>query len=76
MVRQKNSGFVIAMFEVVLCQIYLVRNFTHVSRKGSMYLNNIIAIIGGGLMGFSKVARSYEMLIAGRLVIGISAGKI
>lgn len=41
-----------------------------------MNLNNMIAIIGGGLMGFSKVAHSYEMLIAGTLVIGISAGKI
>lgn len=36
--------------------------------------NNIFAIIGALLEGFSKMSNSYEMLIAGRLFIGINCG--
>ncbi|MCI4374701.1 hypothetical protein PGIGA_G00008900 [Pangasianodon gigas] len=43
-------------------------------RCKSMLLCNILALIGGGLMGLSKVSRSYEMVILGRLVIGIFCG--
>jgi predicted MFS family arabinose efflux permease len=39
-----------------------------------MLRNNLLNLIGGGLMFFSDQAKSYEMLIAGRLVIGICAG--
>ncbi|XP_039267945.1 solute carrier family 2, facilitated glucose transporter member 1-like [Styela clava] len=43
-------------------------------RKKSLLLNNILAFIGAGLMGFSKLASSYGMLIAGRFVIGLNNG--
>ncbi|XP_060777617.1 solute carrier family 2, facilitated glucose transporter member 3 [Neoarius graeffei] len=43
-------------------------------RRKSMLLCNILALIGGGLMGLSSVARSHEMVIIGRLVIGIFCG--
>ena len=44
-------------------------------RKKAMMLNNILVWIGSALMGLSKVAHSYEMLIVGRFIIGIHAGK-
>ncbi|KAF7708302.1 solute carrier family 2, facilitated glucose transporter member 3 [Silurus meridionalis] len=43
-------------------------------RPKAMLLCNILALIGGGLMGLSYVSRSYEMVIIGRLVIGIFCG--
>lgn len=43
-------------------------------RKGGLLLNNIFAIVAAVLFGFCKMANSYEMLIAGRFVIGINNG--
>uniref|UniRef100_A0A8C7G2T3 Solute carrier family 2 member 3a n=1 Tax=Oncorhynchus kisutch TaxID=8019 RepID=A0A8C7G2T3_ONCKI len=43
-------------------------------RKLSMFLVNILAVFGGLLMGFSTICSSYEMVIAGRLVIGLFCG--
>lgn len=39
-----------------------------------MFLVNCLAVIGGLLMGFSTLCSSYEMVIAGRLVIGLFCG--
>ena len=39
-----------------------------------MFLNNIPMIIGSLLLGLSYNAHSYEMLIAGRFVIGVACG--
>lgn len=39
-----------------------------------MFIVNSLAVIGGLLMGFSTVCSSYEMVIAGRLVIGLFCG--
>lgn len=43
-------------------------------RKKSLLWNNITAFLAAGLMGFSKLASSYEMLIIGRFVIGLNNG--
>uniref|UniRef100_A0A3B4YNZ2 Solute carrier family 2, facilitated glucose transporter member 5 n=1 Tax=Seriola lalandi dorsalis TaxID=1841481 RepID=A0A3B4YNZ2_SERLL len=43
-------------------------------RRKSMLINNILALIGGGLMGLSTLSRSFEMVIVGRLVIGVFCG--
>ncbi|XP_068615838.1 solute carrier family 2, facilitated glucose transporter member 3 [Brachionichthys hirsutus] len=43
-------------------------------RRKSMMLANILALLGGGLMGLSSLARSYEMVIIGRLIIGVFCG--
>lgn len=43
-------------------------------RRRSMILVNSLAVIGGLLMGFSTICSSYEMVIAGRLVIGLFCG--
>ncbi|KAI9533163.1 Solute carrier 2, facilitated glucose transporter member 1 [Dissostichus eleginoides] len=47
---------------------------TKFGRRKSMLLANILAIIGGGFMGLSALARSYEMVIVGRLIIGVFCG--
>lgn len=39
-----------------------------------MLISNVLALVGGGLMGLSLVAQSYEMLIVGRLIIGAFCG--
>ncbi|KAM6936100.1 solute carrier family 2, facilitated glucose transporter member 3 [Lycodopsis pacificus] len=43
-------------------------------RIKSMLLANILAVLGGGLMGLSALSRSYEMVIIGRLIIGVFCG--
>lgn len=43
-------------------------------RRNSMLIVNLLAIAGGCLMGFSKIAESVEMLILGRLITGIFCG--
>ncbi|XP_026226358.1 solute carrier family 2, facilitated glucose transporter member 3 [Anabas testudineus] len=43
-------------------------------RRKSMLLSNVLALLGGGLMGFSSLAQSFEMVIVGRLVIGVFCG--
>ncbi|KAL7826287.1 hypothetical protein AOLI_G00314960 [Acnodon oligacanthus] len=43
-------------------------------RRKSMFLVNVLALIGGGLMGLCTLCSSFEMVIAGRLVIGLFCG--
>ncbi|KAG9328621.1 hypothetical protein JZ751_012747, partial [Albula glossodonta] len=43
-------------------------------RKNSMLIANVLAFISAALMGFSKLAGSFEMLIIGRLVVGLYSG--
>jgi len=43
-------------------------------RKGGLLLNNIFVLVSAALQGFSKTAGSYEMIIAGRFLIGINSG--
>ncbi|XP_051935096.1 solute carrier family 2, facilitated glucose transporter member 4-like [Hippocampus zosterae] len=43
-------------------------------RRKAMLINNLLAFMGGTLMGLSKLCRSFEMLILGRLVIGAYCG--
>lgn len=44
-------------------------------RKGTLLLNNIFSIVPAILMGCSEVAKSFEMIILSRLLVGICAGK-
>nr|XP_046238969.1 solute carrier family 2, facilitated glucose transporter member 1 [Scatophagus argus]XP_046238970.1 solute carrier family 2, facilitated glucose transporter member 1 [Scatophagus argus] len=43
-------------------------------RRNSMLMANVLAFIAAALMGFSKMAHSWEMLIAGRFVVGLYSG--
>ncbi|TRY96198.1 hypothetical protein DNTS_009399 [Danionella cerebrum] len=43
-------------------------------RRKSMIIVNVLALIGGGLMGLCTLCSSFEMIIAGRLVIGLFCG--
>lgn len=43
-------------------------------RRNSMLIVNLLAITGGCLMGFCKIAESVAMLILGRLIIGLFCG--
>uniref|UniRef100_A0A672ZT63 Solute carrier family 2, facilitated glucose transporter member 1-like n=1 Tax=Sphaeramia orbicularis TaxID=375764 RepID=A0A672ZT63_9TELE len=43
-------------------------------RRNSMLMANILAFIAAALMGFSKMADSWEMLIIGRFVVGLYSG--
>ncbi|XP_063173422.1 solute carrier family 2, facilitated glucose transporter member 1 [Candoia aspera] len=43
-------------------------------RRNSMLMSNSLAFIAAILMGFSKMAGSFEMLILGRFVVGIYSG--
>ena len=44
-------------------------------RKSSLIYNNILVFVAAALMGFAQTANSYEMLIVGRLIIGINCGQ-
>lgn len=43
-------------------------------RKGGLLRNNLLNFVAGGLLISSKFAKSYEMLIAGRFVVGLCCG--
>lgn len=45
-----------------------------VGRKKGILMNSSTVITASILFGFSKMAKSYEMIIAGRFVVGINAG--
>lgn len=43
-------------------------------RKGTLLINNIFAIVPAILMGVSKVAKAFELIIFSRVVVGVCAG--
>ncbi|XP_007493090.1 solute carrier family 2, facilitated glucose transporter member 5 isoform X1 [Monodelphis domestica] len=43
-------------------------------RKGTLLINNIFSIVPAILMGCSKVAKSFEIIIFSRIMVGICAG--
>ncbi|KAM8829545.1 solute carrier family 2, facilitated glucose transporter member 5 [Synchiropus picturatus] len=43
-------------------------------RKGTLLFNNIFSIVPAIMMGVSEVARSYEIIIVARFIVGICAG--
>ncbi|XP_076618377.1 solute carrier family 2, facilitated glucose transporter member 1 isoform X3 [Colletes latitarsis] len=43
-------------------------------RKGGLLLNNILVLLAVIFEGCAKTAKSYEMIIIGRFIIGINAG--
>uniref|UniRef100_A0A673LT16 Solute carrier family 2 member 1a n=1 Tax=Sinocyclocheilus rhinocerous TaxID=307959 RepID=A0A673LT16_9TELE len=45
-----------------------------VGLRNSMLIVNVLAFIAAALMGFSKLAESWEMLIIGRFIVGLYSG--
>uniref|UniRef100_A0A8C5MFY5 Solute carrier family 2, facilitated glucose transporter member 5 n=1 Tax=Leptobrachium leishanense TaxID=445787 RepID=A0A8C5MFY5_9ANUR len=45
-----------------------------IGRKGTLLLNNIFSIVPAILMGVSVVAKTFEIIIVSRFIIGICAG--
>ncbi|XP_054640099.1 solute carrier family 2, facilitated glucose transporter member 9 [Dunckerocampus dactyliophorus] len=43
-------------------------------RKGTLLVNNVFAVIAALLLTFGERARSFEMLIIGRFIIGVDSG--
>lgn len=43
-------------------------------RKGGLLINNILAIFSAILMGMAKMSGFWELLLVGRLLIGVNAG--
>ncbi|KAM6928022.1 solute carrier family 2, facilitated glucose transporter member 1 [Xenentodon cancila] len=62
-----SIGGIVSSFSVGL----FVNRF---GRRNSMLMANILAFIAAALMGFSKMASSWEMLICGRFVVGLYSG--
>ncbi|XP_078277213.1 solute carrier family 2, facilitated glucose transporter member 11-like [Rhinoraja longicauda] len=60
------GGFVGAQFAAVLTVRY--------GRKRSLLWNNLVAIASAFIMGFSKMARSFEMIVVGRFLYGVATG--
>ncbi|NXQ21608.1 GTR11 protein, partial [Peucedramus taeniatus] len=44
-------------------------------RKKSLLLNDVVLIAATLLTGFSRTAKSFEMILAGRFLEGIAAGR-
>ncbi|XP_016070039.1 PREDICTED: solute carrier family 2, facilitated glucose transporter member 7 [Miniopterus natalensis] len=43
-------------------------------RKGTLLINNVFAIVPAVLMGVSKVAKAFELIIFSRVLLGVCAG--
>lgn len=44
-------------------------------RKGTLLINNLFSIAAAVLMGTSELAKTFEVIILSRVVMGIFAGK-
>lgn len=47
---------------------------TKFGRKGTLIRSTVLVFVGGGLMGFSRLCGSPEMIIIGRFITGIHSG--
>ncbi|XP_048467657.1 solute carrier family 2, facilitated glucose transporter member 11-like, partial [Rhincodon typus] len=60
------GGLVGAQFAAALTLKY--------GRKKSLLCNDIVTIVAALIMGFSKMARSFEMIVVGRFLYGLNIG--
>lgn len=59
---------------VLLTPLVVLTLLPSLPRRNSMLMSNILAFLSAILMGFSKMALSFEMLILGRFIIGLYSG--
>ncbi|XP_043978347.1 solute carrier family 2, facilitated glucose transporter member 1a [Gambusia affinis] len=65
------SMFPLGGFLGALMVAPLVNNL---GRKGTLLFNNIFSIVPAIMMGCSEMAKSYELIIVARIIVGICAG--
>ncbi|KAG8434418.1 hypothetical protein GDO86_012695 [Hymenochirus boettgeri] len=78
-----DDGFLILLWSLTV-SLYPLGGFfgslmvgplvSKIGRKGTLLFNNIFSIVPAILMGTSVVAKTFEVIIASRLVVGICAG--
>ncbi|KAJ8379849.1 hypothetical protein SKAU_G00006270 [Synaphobranchus kaupii] len=86
---QERWGAELEVYQVTLIWTFIVSVFSlggltgaliagpmaiHFGRKKSLLLNNVFLLLSSTLAVFSRVARSFEMIILARLLVGINAG--
>ncbi|CAK6440567.1 unnamed protein product [Pipistrellus nathusii] len=66
----------VAMFPLggLLGSLLVGRLVDTCGRKGTLLINNIFAIVPAILMGVSKVAKAFELIILARVLLGVCAG--
>uniref|UniRef100_A0A3Q2PMV7 Solute carrier family 2 member 3b n=1 Tax=Fundulus heteroclitus TaxID=8078 RepID=A0A3Q2PMV7_FUNHE len=69
-------SFAVAIFSVggMIGSFSVGTMVTKFGRRKSMVIANVLAVLGGGLMGLSSLSRSFEMVIIGRFIIGVFCG--
>lgn len=63
------------MSYILLIFIFFFCIFLTDFRKGTLLLNNSFAVIAAVLLSLGEMSRSFEMLIIGRLIMGVDSGK-
>lgn len=63
--------FVVFLFTLTNYDLF---SMSLIIRRKSMLLANVLALLGGGLMALSALSQSFEMVIVGRLIIGVFCG--
>ena len=76
--RSMSNYFSIAMsifpIGLMVGSLFGSRITEQFGRKNGLLYPQMLSLLGAILMGCSKIASSYEMLLIGRLVVGISSG--
>lgn len=56
-------------------ELQKIFSFSCTYRKKCLLCNNVLMIVAASIMGCSKIAQSFEMILIGRFMCGVSAGE-
>lgn len=71
---KKKTSFPNKIHRVSFCDLFIPLVFP--SRRNSILIVNCLSVVGACLMSASKVSKSFEVLILGRLVFGLFCGLV
>lgn len=71
---KKKTSFPNNIHRVSFCDLFISLVFP--SRRNSILIVNCLSVVGACLMSASKVSKSFEVLILGRLVFGLFCGLV
>lgn len=71
---KKKTSFPNKIHRVSFCDLFISLVFP--SRRNSILIVNCLSVVGACLMSASKVSKSFEVLILGRLVFGLFCGLV